>query len=196
MFSRFTGLFGQKPQVDEGNKVPVVEENKKPDTIVYFDISQDITNLVISQTYDKVDKSNIFKDILKYIDTFIIDEEGSIKPIGKFTKFYEEEKKYFNGDEGDEYYVKYTEYYVIFSYNTKTDGYKETKITIGNSIQFNNVVLPKFYISDEDKKKYNNLKRFYEITGGKPKTRRNIRKRQKKYSRKNRIKSRRNRLMK
>ena len=33
-------------------------------------------------------------------------------------------------------------------------------------------------------------------SGGKPKTRRNIRKRQKKYSRKNRIKSRRNRLMK
>jgi len=209
MFSRFFG------------KTKVVPTTV-PDTSEYFDISEDIKNLVNSKKYNQYDKPDIFKDILKDIDTFII-EKGPIKPIGKFKKFEKEEGEEFYGNEGK---VTYTDYYVIFSRNEetdddkktdgnketdsdkktdgneetkgneKTDGDKKTEITIYTTHPFDKAVLPKFYISNKDIDEYNKLKKSNNITGGKPKTRRNIRKRQKKYSRKNRIKSRRNRLMK
>lgn len=87
--------------------------------------------------------------------------------------------------------------FIDYSYHAIFNGDTETKIQIEDT--YSKVVLPKFYISTNDVKKYNELKSVLATenpSGGKPKTRRNIRKRQKKYSRKNRIKSRRNRLMK
>jgi len=110
-----------------------------------------------------------------------------IKPIGKFKEFKTEERTTISSGEG---MVTDHKYIAIF---------EKGQVLIAHS--YSDIVLPKFYISndDDDIEKYNELKSGLNIknpSGGKPKTRRNIRKRQKKYSRKNRIKSRRNRLMK
>lgn len=176
-------FFRKKP----AETMPIVEKMQvvQPDTTGYFDISDDIKGLVSSKNYDKYDKPDIFKNILNSIDTFIIKEKSSeIIPIGKFKQFKPEERKTATS-EGT--FTDYS-YHAIFEHG---------KVQIDDS--YSNVVLPKFYISNNDVEKYNQLKSKLDNgnpSGGKSKTRRNIIKRQKKYSRKNRRKSRRNRLMK
>jgi hypothetical protein len=199
MFSGLSGFFGQKPQVVA---TPVVEENPvyqatvdEPNTTMYSDISKDITELVNSKSFKSnighvenpvFNTPNIFENILDNINTFIIEENlPEIKPIGKFKEFKTEERTTISSGEG---MVTDHKYIAIF---------EKGQVLIAHS--YSDIVLPKFYISKDDIEKYNELKSGLNIknpSGGKPKTRRNIRKRQKKYSRKNRIKSRRNRLMK
>ena len=133
-------LFGKKQEVEENKVVetmPVVE----PDTTGYFDISDDIKGLVSSKNYDKYD---IFENILNSIDTFIIKEKSSeIIPIGKFKQFKSEERKAATSD------GTFTDY----SYHAIFNGDTETKIQIEDT--YSKVVLPKFYISTNDVKKYN-----------------------------------------